>query len=232
MRVYAIGDIHGCYNELMTLMTKIYNHADKSDEPFKIVFLGDYVDRGPDSKEVVEYLIRLREDDPHRHVFLLGNHDEMMVDHDYIQTWIANGAMETLLSYSIDLSYDDIPLEHIRFIKSLPKWHVEGNVAFTHASLDLNRLCEDNTDATLLWRRDMDIDLPHFHYKYMVHGHTPIKKVVATNNKAYVDTGCVFGNRLTALYIPDCDEPNPDQFEIIDVEYIPYPHLALEDQSY
>lgn len=217
MRVYAIGDIHGCYDELVTLMDKIEEHAKGFTTPYKIVFLGDYIDRGPNSRGVIEYLINLKKERPNDMVFLMGNHDLMMINTEkYCEVWLSNGGIQTILEYSPDLNPDDILDTHLDFVRSLKRYHVEGSVAFAHANIDPDRLCEDTNDAILLWSRGFR-EIKHFHYKYTVHGHTPIGEALATDSSAYIDTGCVFGNKLTALHIRDCDNPDPDNFDIIEV---------------
>jgi serine/threonine protein phosphatase 1 len=160
MSTYAIGDIHGCLEELQRLIGNLENHAGLCKDDV-LVFVGDYIDRGPDSKGVIDYLLEL--DQKYSCVFLMGNHEDMAlwylgIDHgsgttsshrerELAGVWIINGGDATLRSYGIDVhtrmpSLDDrlgmaneLPETHIDFLKGLQYFYIEGDNLFVHAGV-------------------------------------------------------------------------------------------------
>ena len=129
-RIFVIGDIHGCYERLKTLLKKL--HIKNND---MLIFLGDYIDRGTDSKKVVEEVINLKSQ--YHIITLLGNHEKMLLDILQkslpIEMWLFNGGETTLLSYGIkkyNISSDLFPSEHIEFFKSLLPYYEMGNYIF------------------------------------------------------------------------------------------------------
>ena len=202
--IYAVGDIHGRYDKLCDLMDKIdiYLYSEM------LVFLGDYIDRGPQSFEVVEYLIDLRKRHPNT-VFLKGNHEEMF--EKYISgedrlTYLFNGGQQTLDSYmSRPREADEplIPAEHLAFIKSLTMYYETESYIFVHAGLQKNVPLEQQKSEDLLWIRKKFIESGHDFGKPVVFGHTPLPEPLLQPNKIGIDTGAVYGNKLTCIRVPD-----------------------------
>ncbi|ABV33024.1 MULTISPECIES: metallophosphoesterase family protein [Pseudothermotoga] len=173
---------------------------EKSD---RLIFLGDYVDRGPDSKLVLNKLISLR--DVYDCVFLRGNHEWMMLNYldegrDF-ELWSINGAMATIRSYG---GIEKIPREHIEFLHSTVFYHVETDFVFVHAGVRPSIPLEKQSYFDLVWIRDEFIfcDEPLKDYT-VVFGHTPFEKVFFGKNKIGIDTGCVYGGNLTAMRLYD-----------------------------
>jgi len=173
-RHLAIGDIHGCFNALTTLVDLVgFRHDDT------IVTLGDYIDRGPGSRAVVDLLIAL--DQTHNLIALRGNHEIMMLDSrqkkSWLHAWLRYGGDATLRSYAPSEdsagSFTDIPDSHYDFLenKLVPYYECESHF-FVHASADARVALKDQTDPTLYWRRYNDPE-PHCSGKIMVCGHTP-----------------------------------------------------------
>ena len=203
MNKYVISDIHGCFNELVKLIKKI---NPKKDDGF--IFLGDYVDRGLDSKKVIEFLIALKKE--YNCIFLKGNHEKMFldfIDHPNMgDLFLYNGGHKTLKSYQ-DGGMWEIPDEHVRFLSSMKLWHDTEDYFFVHAGIpnkDLSKITEDDEDI-LLWTRDEFLNSGRFFEKTIVHGHTPTKdnKVEFADSRINIDTGCFFGGELSCLVLPE-----------------------------
>jgi serine/threonine protein phosphatase 1 len=203
-RIYAVGDIHGCYEKLMALMDKL----DIDFDTDTLVFLGDYIDRGPSSFEVVEYLVALKKLFP-KTVFLKGNHEEML--ENYLSgidkmTYLVNGGQQTLDSYlSRPRQPDDplIPQEHLDFFNSLLLYYETENYIFVHAGLKIQVPLEEQTVEDLLWIRNKFIQTKHDFGKQIVFGHTPLPEPLLQPNKIGIDTGAVYGNKLTCVRLPE-----------------------------
>ena len=203
-RTYVIGDIHGCYDRLIALMDKI--NVDLDSET--LVFLGDYIDRGPDSFEVVEYLIDLKKKYPGI-IFIKGNHEEML--EKYLSktdryTYLINGGQQTLESYSRHYKPTDnspFPAEHIEFFKSLVLYHETEHYIFVHAGLRKNVPLEKQKPEDMLWIRKNFIKTDYDFGKQVVFGHTPLPEPLLLPNKIGIDTGAVYGNKLTCVRLPD-----------------------------
>ena len=201
---YVIGDIHGCYDKLIALMDKINIDLDSE----KLVFLGDYIDRGPDSYEVVEYLINLKEKYPDI-IFLKGNHEDML--EKYISevdrfTYLINGGQQTLESYSRYYKPTDeslIPETHFEFFESLVLYHETDHYIFVHAGLRKNVPLEKQKPEDMLWIRKNFIQSNYDFGKQVVFGHTPLPEPLLQPNKIGIDTGAVYGNKLTCVRLPD-----------------------------
>jgi len=203
-KIFAIGDIHGCYDRLKTLMDKI--PIDLSRDT--LVFIGDYIDRGPYSVEVVDYLMQLRERVPDI-VFLKGNHEDMLdkfingVDRF---TYLLNGGQQTLDSYltkPVQSDFYPIPPEHMEFFKSLRLYYETEEFIFVHAGLRPRVPLESQKTEDLLWIRDKFISSKYDFGKRVIFGHTPLKKPLVEPNKIGIDTGAVYGNALTCVQLPD-----------------------------
>jgi serine/threonine protein phosphatase 1 len=202
--LFDIGDIHGCYHQLIDLLGRI--PIDWSRD--RLVFMGDYIDRGPNSFEVVDYLVGLQA--RHRDiVFLKGNHEQMLAD--YLSgrdrmTYLFNGGRLTLESYlkhaSPDAQYP-IPPAHLQFFESLVMYFETENYIFVHAGLRQNLPLDQQSPEDLLWIREKFIHTKHSFGKRVIFGHTPLQEPLVQSNKIGIDTGAVYGNKLTCVQLPE-----------------------------
>ena len=206
-KIIAIGDIHGCLEKLEDLLEQLA--VDRQSDT--LVFIGDYIDRGKYSREVVDYLIRLQRE--YRNVICLrGNHEQMFLNYlDGVNEglYLGNGGRATLDSYGILLSDDleerkaKIPEEHMNFFRLLLPYYETDHYIFVHAGvrpeLPLNRQAIDD----LLWIRFEFIENENDFGKTVVFGHTPMKNLLINKNKIGIDTGAVYGGKLTAIELPD-----------------------------
>lgn len=203
-RIFAIGDIHGCYDKLLSLMEKI----DIDWGLDKMIFLGDYIDRGPDSYEVVEYLIGLKKQHSNI-VFLKGNHEEML--ENYLSGknrwgYLHDGGQQTLDSYikhRKERFGSPIPQEHLDFFHSLVLFHETDHYVFVHAGVKKGIPLKKQTSEDLLWIRDPFVRSKADFGRRVVFGHTPFSEPLVEANKIGIDTGAVFNNRLTCVRLPD-----------------------------
>ncbi len=208
MRCYVIGDIHGCLNELRYLLEGL--PLEGGD---RLIFLGDYVDRGPDSKGVVSYLLDLQKNAPALDLkFLKGNHEDMFLSFlglpgAYGDMFLHNGGQATLASYGLfsikptaSQALSAIPAAHLDFYQKLRSYYVTGRFLCVHAGIQPLKRLEDQMDSDLFWIRGEFIDNAH-HLPYTIlFGHTPQKDVFFDLPfKIGLDTGLVFGNKLTCL---------------------------------
>ncbi|MBU2520979.1 MAG: serine/threonine protein phosphatase [Proteobacteria bacterium] len=202
-KIFAIGDIHGCFDKLCELMAKININRDNDT----LLFLGDYIDRGPSSFDVVEYLIDLKKHFQ-KIVFLKGNHEEML--EKYLSgkdslTYLINGGQLTLESYmkrSRSNSSPLIPQEHLDFFESLSLYYESDNYIFVHAGLRENIPLEMQNPADFLWIREDFVNSDFDFGKRVVFGHTPYVEPLVEPNKIGIDTGAVYGNELTCVELP------------------------------
>jgi serine/threonine protein phosphatase 1 len=219
-RIYAIGDIHGRADLLEKLQARIARDADRAAEGRKVVvYLGDYVDRGPDSAGVIDRLIDGPLDGLEQ-VFLMGNHEDFFLqflqDPEVGPLWVSNGGDATLASYGLagaqaygakDMAalsralHDTLPDRHLEFLKGLSVSHREGDYFFVHAGIrpgvPLDRQCEED----LLWIREPFLASPDDRDVVVVHGHTPVELPEVHSNRIAVDTGAVWSGRLTAAVL-------------------------------
>jgi serine/threonine protein phosphatase 1 len=202
-KIFAIGDIHGCFEKLRFLMDKIPINFNSDI----LVFLGDYIDRGPDSYEVVEYLIDLKKH-IEKIIFLKGNHEEML--QEYISgidrlRYLLNGGQQTLESYRKQNCKADnllIPTEHLDFFDSLLLYYQTENYIFVHAGLKDKIPIELQVPEDLLWIRNNFIRSNFNFGKRVVFGHTPFPEPLVEPNKIGIDTGAVYSNKLTCVELP------------------------------
>lgn len=231
MRVYAIGDIHG-YAEVLDRMHEAIE-ADLAERPIdraRIVYIGDYIDRGPDSKGVLDRLVERELVAPHiDHVFLLGNHEdamfnEFMVDpRGHRQDWLQWGGLEALLSYGVQPEMqkplapqspylaqalsEALPLTHQEFFKNLQLHHVVGDYLFVHAGIKPGVALEKQTKQDLTFTREPFMSHKGHHSHRVVHGHTPTKnrKVEILPNRINVDTCLYGGGPLSCAVLEDTE---------------------------
>ena len=191
--IYAIGDIHGCLDPLRRLMDQI--HLSETDE---VVFMGDYVDRGPDSKGVIDYLLTLQG----RYTFLMGNHEQMFLD--FLQgkerfLFLYNGGEATLESYG---GIGNIPASHLAFLNRLVLYYETDDYLFVHGGIRPGIPIQDQEPKDLLWIREEFYAYPGRYAKTVVFGHTPLREVLMEEDRIGIDTACVYGNKLTCLTLP------------------------------
>jgi diadenosine tetraphosphatase ApaH/serine/threonine PP2A family protein phosphatase len=202
-RVFAIGDIHGCVDELNTLLTQL---APKPDDT--LVFLGDYIDRGPTPKGVVDRLLRLRESTGC--VFLKGNHEDMFLDFmglggRYGEAFLYNGGGATLRSYGCHGCEgaevaEHLPAAHREFYLQLQPYHRDGDFLFVHAGVRPGLRLEQQSAEDLMWIREEFTAQPHDLGCTVLFGHTPFREVlVDLPYKIGLDTGVVYRNKLSCF---------------------------------
>ena len=205
-RTFVVGDVHGCVDELNLLLDSI--EPSTSDT---LVFLGDYIDRGPSPKGVIERLLRLRSEGP-RCVFLKGNHEDMFLaylGHDgrYGEGFIYNGGDATLRSYGFEgkppaVAAAALPEAHLEFLLSLQMQYANGAFLCVHAGVDPQRPLEAQRDEDLLWIREEFLNSPHPFPYVVLFGHTPQREVlIDLPYKLGLDTGLVYWNKLSCLEI-------------------------------
>lgn len=203
MHIFAVGDIHGCYDLLQKLMEKI--PVRMSD---LLVFLGDYIDRGSHSREVVDFLINLekkREKD--KTIFLMGNHEKMFLDYlngKNEDLFFANGGMKTVKSYT-NKGRLYLPPTHLEFFKSLRVYFETDDYFFVHAGVQPGLSLTEQKEEDMLWIRGEFIFSDFRFNKKIVFGHTPSKNFLPyfDSNKIGIDTGAVYGGFLTAIMLPE-----------------------------
>ncbi len=199
-KTYVIGDIHGCLDQLKALMAKL--PLRKNDE---LLFIGDYIDRGPDPKGVVEYVLELRRSRPGKVICLMGNHEWMLLHHldgtDPI-SWLQNGGEATLASYGGE---DKIPYEHLEFFHGLSPVHRTDDYLFVHAGIRPGVPLEAQGTEDMLWIRREFYLYPGRFEPPVVFGHTPLREVLNQEDRIGIDTGCVYGGKLTCLVLPGRD---------------------------
>jgi serine/threonine protein phosphatase 1 len=205
-RLLAVGDIHGCDEELRTMLAAI--DPQPSD---KIVFLGDYVDRGPNPKGVIDQLIELRDSARCTTVFLRGNHEDMFLsflgEHgSHGEAFLFNGGRSTLVSYGVRSGVPRsrvaamLPPAHLEFLRALELCHVVDPYVFVHAGISPLHSLEEQREEDLLWIREEFIRNRHRLAKTVIFGHTPQREVLwHLPYKIGLDTGCVYGNKLSCL---------------------------------
>ncbi len=221
--IYAIGDIHGRYDLLEALLASI--EADAAALPdgtdVTIVFLGDYIDRGLQSNQVIELLSSGKLKD-YRCVYLLGNHEDALLqfwnDPAIGEKWARFGGNETLQSYGLmppaaamgtrpgpeswQRVWKDFrrvfPKRHLEFLSDLKHYYVAGDYLFVHAGLRPQRELEEQTAYDMLWIRDEFLDDAAPFEKFIVHGHTPTDDVFLDNRRLGLDTGAYMTGVLSA----------------------------------
>lgn len=196
--IYAIGDIHGCHDQLLVLLAKIKAHS--GSRPFRGIFLGDYVDRGPKSREVVNQVRGLVTGRGGHGIWkaLKGNHEELMVQalagEDSLEMWPSNGGKETVASYR---GRESEMREHAAWLATLPTMIETENHVFVHAGCSPRYALAEQPDEVRLWIRGWEKD-DHDFGKHVVYGHTPAKKPMLRAHSSGLDTGAFKGGPLTA----------------------------------
>lgn len=204
-RIFAIGDIHGCIDKLENLLEKL--PVDWTTD--KLIFLGDYVDRGPDPKAVVQLLSELKAMHPYSTIFLKGNHESLFLDFlengTITDAFLKFGGEKTIKSYQIDRESRKIPSKHLDFLINLKTYYILDDFCFVHAGLKPGISIEEQDEDDLLWIRYEFIRSDYDWGKRIIFGHTPFETPLIKPNKIGIDTGAVYGGRLTCLVLPDID---------------------------
>jgi serine/threonine protein phosphatase 1 len=223
-RIYAIGDIHGRCDLLNKLLAQIEaDDLDREQSDTKLIFLGDLVDRGSDSKGVIERLMALRDASPNVR-FLMGNHEELLIlayEGDRRATGLFNrvGGRETLLSYGMStqaydeadldqlsgLIADHIPTSHIDFLRSFEDWILAGDYLFVHAGIRPGYSIEEQEPSDVRWIRREFTENNDDHGVMVIHGHSIVEEIDVQANRIGIDTGAYATGRLTAIGI-EADE--------------------------
>lgn len=221
VRLYAIGDIHGRADLLEKLFAQLRADIKGGDfNQLHFVFLGDYIDRGFQSREVIEIILS-QEWGALKPTFLLGNHEKTLLDFlddpSVGPSWMEYGGRETLSSYGVELQNGGkgeaswraaseglraaLPVSHLNFLRSLKLSFVLGECYFVHAGVNPDRPVADQSEDDQLWIRDRFLESRKRLEKVIVHGHTPETSPVWDGRRIGVDTGAYITNRLTAVRI-------------------------------
>jgi serine/threonine protein phosphatase 1 len=212
-RVYAIGDIHGCNVQLGNLHEIIVEDlARRPVDAAVLLHIGDYVDRGADSAGVLRRLLRGPPVPDVQVVNLVGNHDETMLhalsgDRAAATDWLFAGGRPALESYGIDPDSpretwpENVPPEHLDFLRNLTLTHREGGYFFVHGGIRPGVPLDEQAREDLLRMRQPFLYSEMDFGAVVVHGHSPVKEPVVRHNRIAIDTGAVFGGKLTCVVL-------------------------------
>lgn len=219
LRIYAVSDVHGCADLLRTVFAAIDHHLARAEPARALhVFLGDYIDRGPASRQTIDLLIeRSRR---HESIFLKGNHEaflfEVLQDAGRLEAWKDYGGFQTLMSYGLTPSLKPdrdeqnelikefravMPDPHRRFFSGLRSSFTCGDFFFVHAGVKPGVPLRRQSEEDLLWIRDEFLRSDRDFGKFIVHGHTPVPKPDVRRNRINIDTGAYATGILTLLTI-------------------------------
>lgn len=218
MRLYAIGDVHGRFDLLFNMHARIEAELER-DRPddFRIVHVGDYVDRGPQSREVIDFLVE-RTRDP-RIVALAGNHDVGFLDFlarpSADSLFVGNGGVQTAQSYGLDPDFGSdtairaasnallalVPRTHLAFLGALPRSANFGDFFFCHAGVRPGIALDRQSEDDLIWIRKAFLEHAGLYEKIVVHGHTPQAEPEILPNRVNIDTAAFKSGVLTALAV-------------------------------
>jgi len=206
-RIFAIGDIHGCISHLNKMMMQL----DIDSRNDTLVFMGDYVDRGTDSKGVIDTIIEIRKS--LKNVFcLIGNHEQMFLNYYREQKdeelFMQNGGLKTLVSYGFNQSgikHLHVPDNHMEFCTNLQPYYETDSYIFVHAGLRPGVPLVEQSVDDLIWIREEFINSSCDFGKVVVFGHTILSFTtpIINDNKIGIDTGAVFGGKLTCIELPE-----------------------------
>ena len=227
MNIFAIGDIHGCLKQLISLQDKIINYPTYNKESDLIIYLGDYIDRGPNSKDVIQHILKLQKEKINS-IFLMGNHEQIMIDFVFnkinnLKYWLGLGADQTFRSYKIEIAefikdgfgddnidrlrsvlLNELSNEHIYFLKNLRLSYSVGKYLFVHGGINPEKALKDQDKMDFLWSRSNQFFDKNFKFEQIIiHGHTPEKEVINFPYRINVDTGCFFSGKLSCVCLND-----------------------------
>lgn len=218
MRIFAIGDVHGRFDLLEAMHRQIADNI-AADPPgdWRIIHVGDYCDRGPDTRGVLSFLIERQHEEP-RVLSLRGNHDQGFLEFlgagDATELFARFGGAQTAASYGVTADFsptgaeatkrallEAMPDEHLRFLANLPLSAEFGDFFFCHAGIRPGVPLDEQEPHDLIWIREEFMNDPRLHPKIIVHGHTPVAVPEIMPNRVDVDTGAFQSGVLTALMI-------------------------------
>jgi len=207
--LYVIGDVHGCLAPLKRLL----EHLEPDLHQDRLLFVGDYIDRGPDSRGVVDYILDLKARYPAENIICLkGNHEVMFLDFlagKDRPLFLFNGGLVTLQNYwGQDWEEQDslaLPPDHARFYRELQAYYETDDFIFVHGGLKPGVALEEQEEEDLYWIRGEFIASTEDFGRRVIFGHTPFKQPLILPNKIGIDTGLVYGNFLTCLKLPQMD---------------------------
>ena len=227
MNFFAIGDIHGCLSQLTSLHKNILTYDKFDPKNDLLIYLGDYIDRGKNSKEVIDQILKLRSNNI-KTINLMGNHDEFMIDFilnkkNNIKNWINFGADQTFRSYGVEIveyikdGFEDevvdklrnallnkIDNSHLDFFKNLKISYSSEKYLFVHAGIDPSKGLNNQTKKDFLWSRSEKFFSKDFKSeKIIVHGHTPEENIINYPFRINVDSGCYFSGKLSSVCLTD-----------------------------
>ena len=223
--IYAVGDVHGRYDLLSILLAKIQRNFTNLSENVsfaltgKIVFLGDYIDRGPDSRGVLDLLMSINISGLET-IFLKGNHEAVMLealrDPEICRKWIRHGGNATMQSYGVSIKphaeiqdielaqialREELPYSHRSFLEKLLPYYQTDSLLFVHAGVDPDKPLQDQDDEDFLWVRDKFLKSRKSLPFIVVHGHTPQTVPSWDGRRIGLDTGAYFSNLLNSAKI-------------------------------
>ncbi len=224
LRLYALGDVHGCLDDLRRRHAAIL--ADLAANPatdWRIILLGDLIDRGPNSPGVLDWVCAQMSTEP-RMLCVRGNHDTYLMEFlrdpslSEFDNWVTYGGEHTIAQYGVDLAAhaglgsgaraalhadltSRVPQRHATMLESLPLTHVYGDFLFVHAGIRPGIALEAQSERDLIWIREPFLSWTEPHAQVVVHGHTPAKSVEAWQNRIGLDTGLVYGGDLSCLVL-------------------------------
>lgn len=205
-KTYAIGDIHGSLDKLRRLLTRCEQDAEGTGAAF--VFLGDYIDRGEDSRGVIEALMTLQAQVGDAATFLMGNHEALALDaiddESRAAAWLMNNGEATLRSYGVRRP-SNVPADHVAWLRALKFFHDDGRRFYVHAGIDPRKPLDAQDPFDLIWIREPFLSDTRDYGRLVVHGHTPVKsgQPDLRPNRLNLDTGAVYGRALTAAVFAD-----------------------------
>ena len=230
MNIYAIGDIHGSLSELTSLHKKILTNDKFKVKEDLLIYLGDYIDRGLKSKQVIDQIIKLKNKQI-KTIHLMGNHEELMIDFlinkkNNIKNWLNFGADQTFKSYDIEIvefikdGFEDSVIDrlrnvllekmnndHIDFFNNLELTHSTEKYLFVHAGIDPDKNLTEQTKKDYLWSRSNGFFDKNFKAeKIIVHGHTPEENIINYPYRINIDTGCYFSGKLSCVCLSDLND--------------------------
>jgi serine/threonine protein phosphatase 1 len=230
MNIYAIGDIHGCLSDLTSLHKKILTNDKFQIKEDLLIYLGDYIDRGLNSKKVIDQIIKLK-NNKIKTKHLMGNHEELMIDFlinkkNNIKNWLNFGVDQTFKSYGIEIvefikdGFEDDVIDRLRntLLDKMDNTHIDffnklelsfsiGKYLFVHAGIDPDKNLKEQTKKDYLWSRSNGFFDKNFKAeKIIVHGHTPEENIINNPYRINVDTGCYFSGKLSCVCLSDLND--------------------------
>lgn len=215
--IYAIGDVHGRYDLLESLLAFIQSNAEKRGQEPEVIFLGDIVDRGPDSRNCIELVISTLNRWSNSKI-ILGNHDDLFVrvlgtdssDPAVVDTWLDNGGIPTVYNYDYEadlvMARNAIKLDyehHVTLFRNASLIEIDGPFAFVHAGVHPDRAIDDQSRRDCLWIREPFLEYAGPLSHLVVHGHTVTesRRPFVTKNRIAIDTGAFATGHLTTLIV-------------------------------